>query len=470
MNEHALPKDYTLASLPPEWPQALMPDIRICLNVKAKKVVVLDDDPTGTQTVHGIHVLTEWPVPSLASELSSDAPAFYILTNSRSLGLDDAQAMHREIGANLKAAAGQVGVEMEVVSRSDSTLRGHFPGETDVLAQALGLESPPYLIIPFFLEGGRYTIGNIHYAAEGDVLVPAAQTSYAQDAVFGYAHSDLREWVEEKTGRRIPVHKVACIPLEILRRGEAGEVTRILTSLEPGSACIVNAASYRDMEVFVIGLLAAEAQGSVFLPRTAASFVRVRAGISPQPLLEYKDLTVGNTHGGLFIVGSYVPKTTAQVQRLYKETSSERIEVNVEHLLDEETGPTQIQAAVESADGHLAAGRDVVVFTSRDLVKGADLQSNLQIGRRVSDSLIAIVRGIRHQPRYLVAKGGITSSDIATKGLEVQRALVMGQVLPGVPVWRLGEESRYPGMPYIVFPGNVGELDALVQIQKRLTI
>jgi uncharacterized protein YgbK (DUF1537 family) len=359
---------------------------------------------------------------------------------------------------------------MEVVSRSDSTLRGHFPGETEALAQALGLESPPYLVIPFFLEGGRYTIGNVHYVAEGDRLVPAAQTSYAQDAVFGYAQSDLREWVVEKTGRRIPIHKVASIPLEILRRGDASEVTRILASLEPGSACIVNAASYRDLEVFVLGLLAAEAQDGVFLPRTAASFVRVRTGISPRPLLEHKDLTVGNTHGGLFIVGSYVPKTTAQVQRLLEETSIERIEVHVECLLDEATGPAQIQNTVEAADGHIADGRDVVVFNSRDLVKGADTQSNLQIGRRVSDSLIAIVRGIRNQPRYLVVKGGITSSDVATKGLEVRRALVMGQVLPGVPVWKLGEESRYPGMPYIVFPGNVGELDALAQIQKRLEI
>jgi uncharacterized protein YgbK (DUF1537 family) len=468
MDEKPLSKSQILSSLPPEWPQDLLPAIQDRLKTVRHKVVVLDDDPTGTQTVHGIPVLTEWPVASLAAELASDSPVFYLLTNSRSLSLSAAQALHMEIGANLNAAAALAGVEMEVVSRSDSTLRGHFPGETAALAQALRLGSPPYLIIPFFLEGGRYSIDDIHYVADGDTLVPAAQTSYAQDAVFGYRHSNLREWLQEKTAGGIPQEKVRSISLATLRQGKVEEVTSLLTSLETGSACIVNAASYRDLEVFVLGLLEAEAQGCLFLPRTAASFVRVRAGIAPRPLLDKKDLTVANSHGGLFVVGSYVPKTSAQVQALLEGTEVEDIEVRVERLLDDRTQAAEIRAAVEKADAHIAAGRDAVIYTSRRLVTGSDAQSNLGIGQRVSASLIEIVRGIEHQPRYLVAKGGITSSDVATKGLGVRRALVLGQVLPGVPAWKLGVESCYPGMPYIVFPGNVGESDALVQIQSRL--
>ncbi len=469
MNEQPLPIHQALAELPPEYPRDLLPEIQQRLAADFRKVVVLDDDPTGTQTVHGIHVLTEWSVPSLAAELSSAAPAFYILTNSRSLAPHDTQALHREIGVNLKSAARAAGAALEVISRSDSTLRGHFPAETEALARALGLHSPPYLIIPFFLEGGRYTINNVHYVAEGDRLLPAAQTAYAQDAVFGYRHSDLRAWVEEKTAGRIPARRVASISLAALRQGNRAEVTRILASLERGSACVVNAASYRDLEVFVLGLLEAEDRGSIFLPRTAASYVRVRVGIAPRPLLSGDELTVENSQGGLFMVGSYVPKTTAQVQALLTETPIERIEVRVEKLLDNRSQPGEVQNAAETVDAHLAAGRDVVVYTSRELVKAPDPQTNLEIGRRVSESLIAILRGLRRQPRYLVAKGGVTSSDIATRGLGVRRALVLGQVLPGVPVWRLGEESRYPGMPYVVFPGNVGEADALVRIQNRLS-
>jgi uncharacterized protein YgbK (DUF1537 family) len=82
--------------------------------------------------------------------------------------------------------------------------------------------------------------------------------------------------------------------------------------------------------------------------------------------------------------------------------------------------------------------------------------------------LIALVQRITATPRFLVAKGGITSSDIATGGLGVRRAHVLGQLIPGVPVWRLGAESRFPGMAYVVFPGNVGDDRALAEGMTRL--
>jgi uncharacterized protein YgbK (DUF1537 family) len=67
-----------------------------------------------------------------------------------------------------------------------------------------------------------------------------------------------------------------------------------------------------------------------------------------------------------------------------------------------------------------------------------------------------------------LTKGGITSSDIATEGLAVKDALVCGQIIPGVPVWKLGAESRYPGLIYVVFPGNVGDAQALVEVVNKL--
>ena len=54
-------------------------------------------------------------------------------------------------------------------------------------------------------------------------------------------------------------------------------------------------------------------------------------------------------------------------------------------------------------------------------------------------------------------KGGITSSDVGTKALAVKKARVLGQIQPGIPVWQTGAESRFPGTPYVIFPGNVGE-------------
>ena len=110
----------------------------------------------------------------------------------------------------------------------------------------------------------------------------------------------------------------------------------------------------------------------------------------------------------------------------------------------------------------------MLIYTGRQLVTGKDAQSSLSIGQKVSAGLIAILDKISTRPRYILARGGITSSDVATEGLKVKHAMVSGQILPGVPVWKLGEESRWPGLAYIVFPGNVGDSNALVVVVERL--
>jgi len=374
-----------------------------------------------------------------------------------------------EVGMNLQTASELVGTPVEVISRSDSTLRGHFPHEVDAVAKAMGTETRPYLIFPFFPEGGRFTIGDIHYVAEKERLVPVALTAYAKDAAFGFTRSDLKKWVTEKTGGRIPSDRVTAVTLDDIRKSGPERVGAILGRVADGGACIVNAVSYRDVEVVVEGLFRAAEQGRRFLFRTAAAFVRVMTGIEPRTeFLSRAELVADTANGGLFVVGSYVPKTTEQVRALIDQTDIEPVEVRVAHLLDDAGLETEIQRTAAQANTQLGKGRDVVLYTSRDLVAGTDAKSSLDIGRVVSDSLIRIVEALCHQPRYLVAKGGITSSDVATKGLHVRRAMVAGQILPGVPVWRLAEESRYPGMAYIIFPGNVGDDDALAAIQRKL--
>ncbi|MDI9547363.1 MAG: four-carbon acid sugar kinase family protein [Chloroflexota bacterium] len=458
----------TLAALPEPWPDSLLPAIQERLAATERTLVVLDDDPTGTQTVHDVPVLTEWSAPALQAELARRQPVFFVLTNSRSLPLAEAQALNAEIGRNLTRAAQAAGRDFAVVSRSDSTLRGHYPGEVDALAEGLGQRFDATLIIPFFLEGGRYTLNDIHYVAEGDALIPAAETPFARDAAFGYRSSDLRDWVEEKTGGRVRAADVRAISIEQLRSGGPRAAGKALMELADGAVCVVNAAEMRDMEVFVSGLLDAEESGKRFLYRTAASFVQARAGIAPRPLLGPNDLSLPAEGGALFVVGSYVPKTTAQVERLLAETGIARVEIDVAALLDDAHARQAVAAAVDALNAALQDGRDVVLYTSRGLITGADAAESLAIGKRVSDSLVEIVRSLEVRPRYLVAKGGITSSDIATKALDIRRAFVYGQALPGVPVWQAGPESRYPGLAYVVFPGNVGGDDALVRIVRSL--
>ncbi len=457
-------------SLPDIWPEALLPAIQARVREDARKLVVLDDDPTGTQTVHDIPVLTAWSVAALEAELLQEAPAFYLLTNSRSYGPETAQSINEEIGRNLSAAGRNVDRDFAVVSRSDSTLRGHFPGEVDALATGLARKFDAWILAPCFFEGGRYTVNNVHYVAEDDWLIPAAETPFARDAAFGYQSSDLRDWVAEKTGGRIAAEAVPSITIEEIRRDGPARVAERLLALPAGAVCVVNAAAARDLEVLVAALLAAEGQGKRFLYRTAASFVPARAGLAPRPLLRADELRLPPIGGGLIMVGSYVPKTTAQVRTLLGESAVVGIELHVERLLDEDRFEQEVQRVAGEIERALSRNADAAVYTSRELVTGPDGESSLAIGRRVSSGLVAIVKTLAIRPRYLLAKGGITSSDLATAGLNVVRALVLGQILPGVPVWQLGPESRFPGMPYIVFPGNVGTPEALLDVVDALRL
>ncbi|KAL3697402.1 hypothetical protein R1sor_011478 [Riccia sorocarpa] len=463
-----VPKDATLASLPPEWPEDPVEEIsRVEDEGRAKVLVVLDDDPTGTQTVHGVTVLTDWGVDVLVEEFQKKPACFFILTNSRALNHEEAAALTAEICKQVVAAAAAVGdIGYTIVLRGDSTLRGHFPQEPNAAASVIG-ESDAWIICPFFLQGGRYTISDVHYVAKNDTLVPAGKTEFSQDAVFGYKSSNLRKWVEEKTEGKVQAKDVASISIELLRKEGPESVCRKLCSLEKGSICIVNAASDRDIEVFAAGMIRAEAKGKQFLCRTAASFVSARIGLRPKPPLTPRDLGCGGVTGGLIVIGSYVPTTTEQVRELRAACQTlEWITVDVAAVSSgtSETRETEIEMAALSATLALTSGTDTVIMTSRDLVKGASKAESLEIGLRVSTALVEIVKKISVRPRYLLAKGGITSSDIATKGMNVRKALVVGQALPGVPLWQFGPGSRHPGLPYIVFPGNVGGPSALATV------
>ena len=223
------------------------------------------------------------------------------------------------------------------------------------------------------------------------------------------------------------------------------------------------------MDVFALGLLMAEQSGRRYLVRSAAQIVAARLGLEPRPLLSGHELKRSGSAGGLVVVGSYVPKTTEQLTHLLANTNIERIELSVPALLDEAQRIECIGKALERIHLALRANRDVVLYTSRGLVTGDDAARTLQIGHRVSAALVEIVQQLTVRPRYLIAKGGITSSDLATRGLGVKRAMVLGQLLPGIPVWRLGAEAKFPGLDYVVFPGNVGGPHALIEAISKLS-
>lgn len=459
-------------SLPAPWPEDLLPAIRSEVAASHRKLVVLDDDPTGTQTVHGVPVLTTWRHEELVGEFNNDLPCFYILTNTRAFPAAEAERINEEIARSLIDAAAQSSASHDfvVLSRGDSTLRGHFPVETDALGRTLnrgGAKVPPVLLVPYFEAGGRYTVNDVHYVAEDDVLIPASETPFAKDAAFGYRNSNLREWVEEKTGGRVKAADLTSISIHDLRVAGPDVVLGKLLSVSAGGVCIANAAAPRDLEVLAWAAIKAENSGSRPMYRTAAGFVAARLGLAAKALWRPGHQDSAETNGGLIIVGSHVAKTTCQLESLLASRNVERVEVSVETILDEEERGMVLRHAVEQANAGISAGRDVVVFTSRALVTGSGAEESLAIGKRISEALVELLSRIEARPRYLIAKGGITSSDLATHALDVKRAMVLGQILPGVPVWELGAESKFPGLPYVVFPGNVGGPDWLAEAADR---
>ena len=268
-----------LASQPPvlEVTDALR-KIRERVVASGRRVIVLDDDPTGTQTVHDVPVLTAWSYSELRWALEQTNPVVYVLTNSRSLDEPDAAALNKRIGRRLRRAASDSDARFVVVSRSDSTLRGHYPVETNTLERELGVNFDGVIICPCFFEAGRVTLDDVQWVRQGGELVPAALTEFATDTTFGYSSSNLGGWIEEKTGGRTPTESVLCVGIADIREGGPERITALLRGVRDARPIVVNAAGYTDLEVFVLGLLEAEATGKSFLYRTGPSFVRVRGG------------------------------------------------------------------------------------------------------------------------------------------------------------------------------------------------
>ena len=459
-----------LEELPPPWAEELLPRIRDEIARSGRRPVLFDDDPTGTQTVHGVLVLTEWSEEELAAGLREESPALYVLTNSRSLPEAEAVELGRLAGRNLARAARSLGLEIALGSRSDSTLRGHYPAEVWALRDGFAAEDGrPFdgeILAPFFEEGGRFTIGDVHLVQQDDRLVPAAETEFARDAAFGYRSSHLAEWIEEKTGGRVRADAAISVPIEVIRTGGPDRVAEILGGVSGGAPVIMNAAGYRDVEVFVLGLLRAEAAGKRFVYRTGASFVRVRAGLAGRPLLGPAELYPRGAPetGGLTIVGSHVRRTTEQLEEALRVPGLVARELRVGRLLASATRDAEVGEAATWTAERYRAGQDVLVYTSREVVAGNGTDASLRVSQTVSAALVELVRRLRSPPRYVIAKGGITSSDLATRGFGVRRARVPGQVALGVPCWMLGPESRFPGLPYVIFPGNVGTARTLAEV------
>lgn len=433
-----------------------------------RKIIVLDDDPTGVQTVHDINVYTDWSMESLRQGFAEQNSLFFILTNSRGLTEEQTTLVHMEIAERAASVAAEYKMDYLIISRGDSTLRGHYPLETALLRQVAekksGCAIDGEILCPYFKEGGRFTLDNVHYVKYGDELVPCGQTEFAADETFGYHSSNLAEYIEEKTKGEYLAKDVICISLDSLRALDYAAIEAQLLAAENFSKIIVNAVEDCDVKVFAAALYRAMAKGKHYMIRCAAALVKAIGNISDRPLLTREEMvTVKNHAGGIIVVGSHTKKTTAQLEELKKVEGIQFIEMNSDLVLTEGALEQETRAIVERAETLITEGITVCISTKRALLTVEDDTPEAALLRSVaiSDAVQSCVGWLQVTPAFVVAKGGITSSDVGTKALRVKCARVLGQIAPGVPVWQTGEESRFPGTPYVIFPGNVGETDTL---------
>jgi uncharacterized protein YgbK (DUF1537 family) len=462
-----------LTSLPPVRvePHARQ-RIRAALAASGRRLAVLDDDPTGSQTVHDVAIVTVFEPEEIAAGLDGPGSTCFILTNTRSMSEDDAVATNTRVGRTLFELSRRFDAPVEVISRSDSTLRGHVVAEVSALdavrREVLGRGYDGVLLVPAYLEAGRFTMGDVHWARVGGEPCPVGDTEFARDATFGFSASNLREFVAEKSAGRIRPDEVTSIGLTDIRIGGPRRVAEILGDVTGGGYVVVNAVDYADLDVVVLGLLDAEAAGQAFLYRTGPSFPQPLAGLDPQPPLTASDIWPDQRPAGhgLVVVGSHVGLTSRQVAVARGRGGLSEVELDVPTIADPARRDAHV-AEITSRVVDALADSEVLLFTSRTLLRDTDPAVSLEIARTVSTAVIEVVRGaVPAEPAWVVAKGGITSHDVAVRGLGIRRATVLGQLLPGlVSVFRPVEAlPEVVGTPYVVFAGNVGDESTLAYV------
>ena len=190
--------------LPPEPDvTSLLLEIRHSLDDPASRVLVLDDDPTGIQTMQNIDILTTWEPDLVDRTLREQPRILYLLTNSRALAEPAAVKLTASVVAILRSAAQKNQIRFSPISRSDSTLRGHYPAELGPFVDLLSQPPDGHLIVPAYPEGGRIVFDGCHFVYDhaSRRYLPVTETDFSKDPTFGFSHYRLSEWVEEKIGR-----------------------------------------------------------------------------------------------------------------------------------------------------------------------------------------------------------------------------------------------------------------------------
>ncbi len=417
-------------------------------------LVVLDDDPTGVQTLAGIRVLLAWDPARVRAALAG-RPSVHLITNTRALPAERV----RPFVADAARAALEGAPDAAVVLRGDSTLRGHlleeYLGVRDVVAPS---GRPVLLLVPALPSAGRVTIGGVHLFDRDGRRTPLHETEYARDGVFAYSSARLLEWAEERSDGLFRAGAGRELHLDVLRSRGPAAVTDALLALSASGAPAVlapDAETPDDLEIVAEGYRAATADRAPVIVRCAPTFAGVLAGTTAPGLVPPPSAR----DGVLVVCGSYVPQSTRQLSQLLAARPGSLVEADVVALAGDEPS-SEVAVLAKEVSRRLAADRLAVLATPRERPAGT---TGLDAGERIAAGLARVVAAVGPIPSTVVAKGGITAAVTLRDGVGAAEADVVGPVAPGVSLW----SARRPGgraLDYLVVPGNVGGDDQLARL------
>lgn len=402
------------------------------------RIVVLDDDPTGTQSATEVTVLFEHSAEALTEVLGGER-SVYVQTNSRALSESDAVALARSIRVSAERAARRLGVQVRFVLRGDSTLRGHVFAESAVFAD----DDAVILFVPSFPEGGRVTHGGTHYLRSGSDLTPVGETEFARDPVFGFSASTLAEFVAERSDApALPVS------LDDVR---SGLLARTLHSAPAGAVILPDAVEPDDIAAVARAVEAVWPRRSVVV-RSAAPLAATLAGVKSAALIE--PATLAGAGRVLVVCGSHTHGARSQVARLAHRVGEPTVVSTRAALCDpaaegERVAAEELRRERSEAVSFIASERD-----------RSPTHASLADGAAVMVALTTAARVLAERADAIVTKGGITAAEVIKRGLGAQRARVLGQVRAGVSVWRIPAEDGRE-LPCIIVPGNMGDVEIL---------
>ena len=445
------------------------------------KIIIIDDDPTGSQTVNGCNLIFRWDYETLLKGLKGSSNLLFILANTRSLPEKDVKIRLEEICFSLKEIMNNslfAEEEFVVISRGDSTLRGHNFIEPFIINELLGPFDATFYI-PAFIEGKRTTLNGNHFVDN----IPIHKTIFSKDKIFGFNTSNVKELIYEQSNHKLDFNHIENINIkdfDVLETNQPNTLYMYIENLKNNKKVIVDIMDYYQLDKFseiVKSLL----KKKKFLFRSAASFISSLSNIkqNQKNQVYFSQLRRKDNHDktmkGLIVVGSYIELTTQQLNKVLEISLCKPIEINVLKLYafyKLEDNLKQINSLkkylLNSIRQNLSQDFIPVLYTSRQIIAPRDNNDLIQFQLFLSAFISEIVSAIKNEIGYLISKGGITTNTIISDGLGADSVYLEGQILPGISLVTFNLCKQKGKLPIVTFPGNIGNDMSLVKVLEIL--